>query len=1145
MNADPDDLVSRAGAQQERLDKRGTYARSAETGKGIRQPWAQGAREHLASIGTTFMTADHCSDPMLFSELKCCPRHKQCKKFVSLIDVLACHSWTYGDPEVDAENNPTAKNWPSIGNHAARARWFEKLWECKVDNTFIFKIGQARVCASFWRAAYNVPRSTFEEIARAVHRGDVTFKADEAAARAVRQMSAGADAMTAVSVAMGWWVDRLMCYDFMPNERGVIVADVATWSSVYEQEYLVECEMLGVPAGARATWYDGRDRALTVLAHEAYGADAPPFKLRMRAKNRTFKECPKCQQLRLAYADALKSRDAVALRAAKAAMKEHSQWFLAQRAELDRLRRMGTREDTLFEQSDACGEDCLNLPSFPRVNGANASLYVYKIKLQANLYPGSNFSFLLTPPHLTTGRNFGFPTMLLAICSCIKIGRVTKKTRTYVHSTDGGSENRSKLMHALNYLLVSFGVFDQVLWVRLPPNHSHDFVDRVFSAIEKWMDDASHAGCFNPWDLRDYLYKRFASESSAYHELRILIDILVANFDFVQWLYACMDESRLVIKEVRHDDGSVSRPEPLVWRYEWDPSQDQPIVNYKMTMHSRPTFDQSEWGPWRETYLDYEDPASGMVSKRRVLRTDPAGVDFMLKLPDVRVDPGYEEFLAAGDWSMTKVFADMGKVVYPPSAPSNTKDVWKTLASWHAQHERSGDVNVVPVPFSEPHMAGKVMGAHMLSWHEMWATLLRFSPRKPLHGPLTSGSAAPSASTSTDAQLPVRPIAQPIPAAGPPAPAPRAHAVNVVNHRGYTVAEAAVQRMCGEDGEQFLRDNIGKPSSLVWVELGIGVFEGELRVGLAAISARPPIGERAARDGTEVWVEWFTRKSSKREWGKSSVAFKSCFSTDGGRKVRLMSLEQVSDLLPVVVEVIASSADGAPSVSKRSKEALISHISEHRPNLMVAAAAEDRSSAQHTKTRRRSGRRGSSGSSSDEEDDEDDEDSSSSTKIDSGSSESGSGGGGHDNNEGGADGEGGDEGQGEGGDEDDGSSDDPLERAFERATASRREREREATQPQPRQRRLPTPPLRIVREPLDSSDDEHGTAAVFMQQEQIKQRRAQSAAAAEAKRAATREDRLANKRSRTAPAPEGRAAAGGGGKNRRSARGGPRSSRRE
>jgi hypothetical protein len=50
---------------------------------------------------------------------------------------------------------------------------------------------------------------------------------------------------------------------------------------------------------------------------------------------------------------------------------------------------------------------------------------------------------MLTPPHLTTGRNFGSTTMLLAICSSIKIGHVTEKSRTYVHSTDRRSENRS------------------------------------------------------------------------------------------------------------------------------------------------------------------------------------------------------------------------------------------------------------------------------------------------------------------------------------------------------------------------------------------------------------------------------------------------------------------------------------------------------------------------------------------------------------------------------------------------------------------------------------------------------------------------------------------------------------------------------
>eukprot|EP00962_Isochrysis_galbana_P043710 scaffold16728_cov137-Isochrysis_galbana.AAC.7 len=94
---------------------------------------------------------------------------------------------------------------------------------------------------------------------------------------------------------MGWWLERLMCYDFMPNECGVIVADVATWTCVYEDEFVPECNVLGTPGGCRSTWYDGRSNALAQLAIAVYGADAPPFKLRMRAKNRTFKECPECQ----------------------------------------------------------------------------------------------------------------------------------------------------------------------------------------------------------------------------------------------------------------------------------------------------------------------------------------------------------------------------------------------------------------------------------------------------------------------------------------------------------------------------------------------------------------------------------------------------------------------------------------------------------------------------------------------------------------------------------------------------------------------------------------------------------------------------------------------------------------------------------
>eukprot|EP00962_Isochrysis_galbana_P037319 scaffold13002_cov125-Isochrysis_galbana.AAC.14 len=94
------------------------------------------------------------------------------------------------------------------------------------------------------------------------------------------------------------------------------------------------------------------------------------------------------------------------------------------------------------------------------------------------------------------GMNFGLTTMLHGICNCIDKAKVIAATRTYIHATDGGSENRSKLMHAMNYVLV--------IWCRLPPNHSHDYVDRVFSAVEQWLTDPGHPqpGAFTPWEMQ-------------------------------------------------------------------------------------------------------------------------------------------------------------------------------------------------------------------------------------------------------------------------------------------------------------------------------------------------------------------------------------------------------------------------------------------------------------------------------------------------------------------------------------------------------------------------------------------------------------------------------------------------------------------
>jgi len=39
-------------------------------------------------------------------------------------------------------------------------------------------------------------------------------------------------------------------------------------------------------------------------------------------------------------------------------------------------------------------------------------------------------------------------------------------------------------------MLVKYGVFHEIVWYRLTPSHSHDFVDRVFLAVEQWLTDS-------------------------------------------------------------------------------------------------------------------------------------------------------------------------------------------------------------------------------------------------------------------------------------------------------------------------------------------------------------------------------------------------------------------------------------------------------------------------------------------------------------------------------------------------------------------------------------------------------------------------------------------------------------------------------
>eukprot|EP00965_Chrysotila_dentata_P005745 189484-Pleurochrysis_carterae.AAC.1 len=128
------------------------------------------------------------------------------------------------------------------------------------------------------------------------------------------------------------------------------LCQVCVWSEVYKNECIPQMQGIGhywtedaCGEGSYATWRAARTRALKTLANETYGSDYPkPFRLISRADHSAFKECPECKRLRLQLAELLKNgEDITVVRAAKAEQKQHCDWFLKQRRELDTMRHSG------------------------------------------------------------------------------------------------------------------------------------------------------------------------------------------------------------------------------------------------------------------------------------------------------------------------------------------------------------------------------------------------------------------------------------------------------------------------------------------------------------------------------------------------------------------------------------------------------------------------------------------------------------------------------------------------------------------------------------------------------------------------------------------------------------------------------------
>ena len=83
---------------------------------------------------------------------------------------------------------------------------------------------------------------------------------------------------------------------------------------------------------------------------------------------------------------------------------------------------------------------------------------------------------------------------------CHRLGHLG---HTIYRCTDSGSDNDAKETHALHIQLISRGVLEKLVWVRLPPKHSHNLADRVNSMVKEqiWPQRGTGGGCKAPWDM--------------------------------------------------------------------------------------------------------------------------------------------------------------------------------------------------------------------------------------------------------------------------------------------------------------------------------------------------------------------------------------------------------------------------------------------------------------------------------------------------------------------------------------------------------------------------------------------------------------------------------------------------------------------
>eukprot|EP00965_Chrysotila_dentata_P182148 6014815-Pleurochrysis_carterae.AAC.1 len=192
------------------------------------------------------------------------------------------------------------------------------------------------------------------------------------------------------------------------------------------------------------------------------------LRLRPRPDISKYAECAECKKRRVAVANLIRNsapREEINL---KRSEMQHVEEMMAGREVIAELETDASRSKKLaFICDDKLGShwQFLPMPTNKRDSKKSASRWTYWQRLQGNTYEGIGNFLSGVPPMLHTGGSFGCSAFcVLLMYRLIQQFKLDARVERIIRQTDEGSDNVTWITHAVHYVLVREGAFNQIDW---------------------------------------------------------------------------------------------------------------------------------------------------------------------------------------------------------------------------------------------------------------------------------------------------------------------------------------------------------------------------------------------------------------------------------------------------------------------------------------------------------------------------------------------------------------------------------------------------------------------------------------------------------------------------------------------------------